>query len=55
MSPLQNAERYLRPLLTEFAAWLRRNRDVLYQACATEGLLRGIDPALRSSLKNQVQ
>lgn len=55
MSPAQNAERFLRPLVTEFACWLRANRDVLYQASATEGLLRSIDEDLRNSLKTQVQ
>ncbi|CAM9099869.1 unnamed protein product [Scytosiphon promiscuus] len=54
MSPAQNAERFLRPLVTEFASWLRTNRDVLYQGSATEGLLRSIDEGLRHSLKTQV-
>lgn len=55
MSPAQNAERFLHPLVTEFASWLRANRDILYQGSATEGLLRSIDERLRSSLKNQVR
>ncbi|CAN0489720.1 unnamed protein product, partial [Ectocarpus sp. 12 AP-2014] len=54
MSPAQNAERFLQPLVMEFASWLRANRDILYQGSATEGLLRSIDEGLRSSLKNQV-
>ena len=54
MSPAQNAERFLLPLVTEFASWLRANRDILYQGSATEGLLRSIDEHLRSCLKNQV-
>lgn len=54
MSPLQNAERYLRPLVLEFVKWLRRNRDTLYQESATEGLLSSIDENLRYSLKHQV-
>lgn len=55
MSPAQNAERYLRPLVTEFASWMRSNRDVLYQGSATEGLLRSMDEDLRTSLKRQVR
>ena len=54
MSPPQNAERYLRPLVTEFARWLRTNQDLLYQESATEGLLCSIDDRLRNNLKNQV-
>ncbi|CAN0350624.1 unnamed protein product [Pylaiella littoralis] len=54
MNPAQNADRYLRPLVTEFASWLRANKDILYQGSATEGLLRSIDERLRISLKNQV-
>eukprot|EP00903_Cladosiphon_okamuranus_P016696 g15391.t2 len=54
MTPAQNAERFLLPLVTEFASWLRSNKDILYQGSATEGLLRSIDQHLRSSLKNQV-
>lgn len=54
MSPAQNAEQYLRPLVTEFTSWMRCNKDILYQGSATEGLLRSIDERLRTSLKNQV-
>lgn len=54
MSPAQNAEQYLRPLVTEFTSWMRCNKDILYQGSATEGLLRSIDERLRASLKNQV-
>ncbi|CAM9753303.1 unnamed protein product [Chrysoparadoxa australica] len=54
LTPSQNAERFLRPLIAEFAAWIRVNQDVLYYSSATEALLRCINSKLRYRLKNQV-
>lgn len=54
LSPVQCAERFLRPLVLEFASWLRQNADVLVHASTTEALLRCVDKNVRYRLKNQV-
>jgi hypothetical protein len=54
LSATQNAEKFLRPLVGEFLAWLRENQEPLQHACATEALLRCVDTELRSHLRNQV-
>jgi hypothetical protein len=54
LTPAQNADKYLRPLVSEFSAWLRENAEILRHASATEALLRCVDKDLRYRLKNQV-
>lgn len=54
MSPQQNGERYLGPLVMELIKWIRTNREALVRGSATEGLLKSIDRKLRATLKHQV-
>jgi hypothetical protein len=54
LTPAQNADKYLQPLVAEFSAWLRENSEILRHASATEALLRCVDKDLRYRLKNQV-